>query len=543
MPPPAGRPLGAELRVGLDDAAELRAGWWPVVCDADGEPVRWTMDCGRAVLRVPPGATHAGVELWVPRRRRAPRIVARLTLCDPYAGTDSGSVPFADACFRLVPGRRQVIECPLPVALLPGSEVALELRIEPARRRLRARLVGDQTPHGAAVRRMWVRGPRASAADVVIVVLNWRRPDETITCLESLAAADLSGARTLVVDNGSNDGSVARIRARFPDQWIVELPENRGYAGGNNAGIRAALDAGAGAVLLLNNDAQVAPDFLMPLLWALNSHRAVAGVSSAILRADHPQVLDVAWLDLYWGHGIIRRRGVNAMPGEGYHYRREVDAAVGCCLLLSREALQVIGPLDERYFAYHEEVDWCLRARRAGFVLLYEPMARVFHGGSKSTELFDQPLRSPRRRAEQLANPMPLSWNPVRTYLGGRNTVRFVRQNGGLSEWAYFAASSAYNVPLEFLAMLMREEEGLKIGAFGFRRALSLYLSGESEDAPAGGGRLRRAWRLLALPFWLGRESLRAHRAGRDAQVLELVRGLWDGVLDRELPLQRLKLR
>ncbi|HSP95636.1 MAG TPA: glycosyltransferase family 2 protein [Candidatus Dormibacteraeota bacterium] len=506
-----------------------------------GALVRWASDDARAEVTAAAETTHVGVEVWVPRSWRAARAVVRLTARDAVVGNDPAYGPYVDACFALATGRWHILELPLSVPPTPGSEVAIELRVEPPSAPPRH---GARSPR-AAVRRVWLRGARVRPTDVVIAVLNWRQPEATIACLESLATAELGGARTLVVDNGSADGSVERIRARFPEQWIVALPENQGYAGGNNAGIAAALAAGAQAVLLLNNDAQVAPDFLHFLLWTLNSDRTVAAVSSSILRADHREILDVAWLDLYWGHGIVRRVGVNALPGEGFAERREVDAAVGCCLLIAREALDAIGPLDETYFAYHEEVDWCFRARRAGYRLYYEPLARVWHGGSKSTERFDQPLRASRRRKAELNTPIPLSWNPVRTYLGARNTVRFVYNNGGWRERLYFAASSAYNVPLEFLAMLMREEEALKIGAFGFRRALALHCLDDGAAAPVGplARWLRAGARLFALPAWLLRESRRAHREGRDAQVLELVRGLRDGVLFRPLPLERLGLR
>jgi hypothetical protein len=507
----------------------------------DGTPARWARDGARAVVRVAGTPTHVGVELFVPRRPGAAEAVVRLWAGDAQVGRHRDFGPYVEGCFRVAAGQWQILELPLAVQPPAGSELAIEVWID--RPRL-PRLPGWR-PRRAAVRHVWLRGPRLRAADVVIVVLNWRQPEATIACLESLAAADLGGARTLVVDNGSGPEVVARIRARFPDQWILALPANEGYAGGNNAGIAAALAAGAQAVLLLNNDAQVAPDFLTFLLWAVNADRGIAAVSSAILRADHPEMLDVAWLDLYWGHGIVRRRGVNALPGDGFAQRREVDAAVGCCLLMTREALQAIGPLDDAYFAYHEEVDWCLRARRAGYRLCYEPLARVWHGGSKSTERFDQPLRASRRRKAELDMPMPLSWNPVRTYLGARNTVRFVAKNGGWRERLYFALSSAYNVPLEFLAMLMREEAALKIGAFGFRRALALYCLDDREAAarlPLARW-LRAGARLFALPAWLAREIRRAHREGRDAQVIELARGLYDGVRGRPLPLQRLGLR
>src|SRR5262249_4020202 len=104
--------------------------------------------------------------------------------------------------------------------------------------------------------------PRIEPANVTIVVLNWNRRDDTLVCLESLRQADLGGARVLVVDNGSRDGSVEAIRAAFPEVDVLALPRNEGYAGGNDAGMRWALERGAEAVLLLNNDTRVAPDFL-----------------------------------------------------------------------------------------------------------------------------------------------------------------------------------------------------------------------------------------------------------------------------------------
>ena len=95
----------------------------------------------------------------------------------------------------------------------------------------------------------WLGGERINPADVTIIVLNWNRAEETLICLQSLREADLGGARVLVVDNGSGDESVEQIRERFPDQQILPLPQNHGYAGGNNAGTRMALDAGAKAVI------------------------------------------------------------------------------------------------------------------------------------------------------------------------------------------------------------------------------------------------------------------------------------------------------
>src|SRR5262249_11140243 len=141
-------------------------------------------------------------------------------------------------------------------------------------RGLRARALGrgPGTPAPARAARVAMSGADSrgiAGRDVVIIILNWNGGADTVACLESLAAADLQGASVLVVDNGSRDASIAEVRARFPAQRILALSENRGYAGGNNAGMQAALDEGAAGVLLLNNDTRVASDFLGPLLGAM----------------------------------------------------------------------------------------------------------------------------------------------------------------------------------------------------------------------------------------------------------------------------------
>jgi hypothetical protein len=407
-----------------------------------------------------------------------------------------------------------------------------------------------------------VRPPRPVPAraplappDVTVLVLNWSNRACTLECLASLEQARLDGAHVLVVDNGSTDGSVEAVRSHFPRIEVLALPENRGFAGGNNAGIARALVGGAGAVLLLNNDTRVAPDFLAPLLEVLNASGQAAAVSSAIMRLEAPAVLQEAYFEIYFGFGIIRRRGVNALPGEGYDVVRSVDAAIGCSLLIRGEALREIGPLDESYFAYHEEVDWCFRARRAGWLIFYQPYSRVWHHYSKSTDVARP--RSSRRwnraRGEELPNPLAVPWNPVRAYLGARNSIRFIRAHASIPRKLYFAASTLYNLPLEFLAVVLEREEELKLGLLTYRKALRWYcleetgappevLRGQRRPTPAQWARAAvGAPRVLlrALP----REIARAHREGLTTQIEACIRGHWDGLLDRPVPLERLGLR
>jgi hypothetical protein len=222
---------------------------------------------------------------------------------------------------------------------------------------------------------------------------------------------------------------------------------------------------------------------------------------------------------------------------------------VGSFLLLRATALRRIGLLDEAYFAYHEEVDWCRRAQRAGLSVMYQPFARLWHRGSSSTApLSRPPARRARRDGPQLPNPIPLSWNPVRTYLGARNSVRFVRRHGSWWHKLYFVLSSLYAIPLDLLAVTMGREEEVKIGSWSYHRALALYcLEQETADGaapPTVRTRLRALWHaprhlFVSLPA----DVRRAHAEGATAEVVECVRGLRDGYHDRPLPLERLGLR
>jgi GT2 family glycosyltransferase len=493
---------------------------------------RWLVaQRGRLRLHPLPGATFVLLDVRVFGPRRT---VLYCTVSLRRDGIVHEYGPFASAA--LAPWRRHVVTLSLPDTVQAGDEIEVAVS--------RAPLWAVASPLRVAVERAWLAGAQATHEQVAVVVLNWKRADETARCVESLQRADLRGARILIVDNGSGDGSAEQLRARFPDVELLALAENQGYAGGNNAGIRRAIANGARAVLVLNNDTVVAEDFFTPLLWALNSDPHVAAVTSVIMRMDRPDMLESAFLEIYWGHGIVRHFGVNALPGEGFDYRRPVGVAVGCSVLLSVAALQDIGMLSEEFFAYHEEVDWCARAARADWRILYEPLSRVWHDRSKSTGELSAPLTVERSLAvgPQLPNPIPLTWNPVKVYLGARNAVRFIQRNASLRQRVYFWLHSAYAVPLEALAAVMRQESALKIGAWSYRRALALYCSaGGSEPAPP-------LWRqLLSLPrilLWdLPRDVRTAAREGRLREIAELLRGLRDGILRRPLPLQRLKLR
>jgi len=344
---------------------------------------------------------------------------------------------------------------------------------------------------------------------------------------------------------------VAAIGERFPAVRVIALPENRGFAGGNNAGIRAALAAGAEGVLLLNNDTRVSPDFLLPLLWALDAYPSAAAVCSAIHRQDRPEMLDVGYAQVRFAQReAVQLCGVNALPGHGFDTRREVEVAVGCSVLIRAVALRSVGLFDERYFAYHEDVDWSLRARRAGYQLIYEPFSRVFHRGSTTTAALQPALGGDAGERVQydLPNAEPLPWNPARTYLGARNLIRLLRDYATPAERRSFMVSCAYEIPLELLAIVMQREGWMRLGRWSYPDAARLHFV-ERHAALLDGRGAAAKYALLALLLpvdllvTLPHDIWRAARQGRLAQFRSYLHGLWDGWRDRPLPLRELGLQ
>jgi len=219
------------------------------------------------------------------------------------------------------------------------------------------------------------RSPR-----VFIIVLNWNGQDDTLECLGSLQHLDYPNFETVVVDNGSTDGSEESIRSSFPSVRLIQTGRNLGYAGGNNVGIRFALSHGADYVWLLNNDTTVDPKALTALVDTAVSDSAIAFVGSKIYLYDRP---DVIW---YAGGTIdLSDGGRTAHPGGGrkdtgqFDTVSDVGYVTGCSLLASRDAISAIGMLPEEYFLYFEETDWNLAAQRRGYRTVMAPDSHVWH--------------------------------------------------------------------------------------------------------------------------------------------------------------------
>ena len=221
-----------------------------------------------------------------------------------------------------------------------------------------------------------------------VVVLNWNGLADTRALLPTLARCrppDGWSVRVRVVDNGSSDGSPAALRAEFPDVEVQALGENRRFAGGNNAGLAAALAAGADAVMLLNNDTHADPALLEHLVLALEQDPAAGAAAPLIYFAAPSQRIWYAGGRCSTTFAHASHRGLRTLDRGQYRMVEPTGYLTGCCLLATRAAWERVGPLDERYFIYAEDADWSLRARAAGFRLLFVPTARLWHQVSAST--------------------------------------------------------------------------------------------------------------------------------------------------------------
>ncbi len=213
---------------------------------------------------------------------------------------------------------------------------------------------------------------------IITVVLNTNRRDDTLACLESLSASTYDNLQVMVLDNASSDGSVEAINARFPAVETVRLEHNLGYAGNNNVGIRRALAQGADWVFVLNEDTLVEPDCLSTLMAEAMSSPRVGVVGPMVYTFDPGQIISSAGGAIDWRIADAPNVGMGQVDS-GQFPARQVDYINGCGLLISRTAIEAAGLIDDTFFIYFEETDWCARVRQAGFEIRFVPTARMRH--------------------------------------------------------------------------------------------------------------------------------------------------------------------
>ena len=258
---------------------------------------------------------------------------------------------------------------------------------------------------------------RASAT-VAALLLNFRKPLLTEQALADLLAVADVRVRVLVIDNGSADGSAARLagvvaahRANGRDVELLELPDNRGFAGAMNEGVAWAREQGLRLVLLLNNDLRLPADFLAPMVQVLDNDPRVMATGPTIVRPDGRVWAQGGTLGFH--PNALRLDAQGRAPAPRTAGPEAVDFLPGACLLARREDLEAVGGLDDGYFMYWEDVELCRRLRARGRVV-WLPWVQVVHDAGSSSGGARSPLRK---------------------FLMAANEVRYVRRHGTLGQW------------------------------------------------------------------------------------------------------------
>lgn len=225
---------------------------------------------------------------------------------------------------------------------------------------------------------------------VIVIILQWNNYNDSIECLNTLSKVNYPNFTVIVVDNGSINDAVTRIKTQFPHIQIIETGENLGFEGGNNIGIQYALEQGADYVLLLNNDTVVDSNFLAELVRTAESDQQIGIVAPKIYFFDAPDIIQYAGgkLSLWRGNGYSLREGEK---DPGLRGTIEATFITGCAMLIRRKVIEQVGLLDENYFLVVQDVDYSYRALQAGWKLAVCLDAKIWHKVSRATGQ-DSPL-------------------------------------------------------------------------------------------------------------------------------------------------------
>lgn len=221
---------------------------------------------------------------------------------------------------------------------------------------------------------------------VAIVLINFNGFIDTVECIDSLNDIDYKNYEIIVVDNDS-EKDYDLLSAKYSDSNVTVLSSesNLGFSGGNNIGISYARNQGADYILLLNNDTLVENDFLTDMVSTAQQFNNRCVITSKIMYAYDKERIWYAGGKFDFKTSRTSVYGINEIDSEKYNHARKVSFASGCCLLIPVNILDDIGLMDEDYFLYCEDTDYCLRILKAGFEIMYEPKSKIYHKVNAST--------------------------------------------------------------------------------------------------------------------------------------------------------------
>lgn len=281
---------------------------------------------------------------------------------------------------------------------------------------------------------------------VFIVVLNYKNLEDTVACLVSLRNITYKNYRVVVVDNDSQDGSYEFLKEQETDCHIIQSGENRGYAAGNNIGIRYALEQGADYVCILNNDVEAEPDFLTTLVRYMESAPEVGMTGPVVYEFAERDRIQSAGFSICVGRGSTEPllQGKTKVAINREKTAECCDGLSGTCLLVKREVLENAGLIPETYFLFFEEMEWCLTIRKSGYKLATVLTAAVYHKGSATLK----------------------KTGTLSRYYMARNQALFVRRNGTMLDLCTFLLTDGLGYVFRCIFSSRRELRKMELAAF-----------------------------------------------------------------------------
>jgi len=273
--------------------------------------------------------------------------------------------------------------------------------------------------------------------DLSIIIVNWNTKNLLLQCLESVyQTIKRIEMEVFVVDNGSIDGSVVAAKERFPEVKFIQNEINLGFAMANNQALRLAKGR---YLLLLNPDTQVKKGAIERLISFMDAHSEAGGAGAQLLNSDGSRQNSIANFPSLatelLNKSLLRWLFPKAFPGKERNYPEpiEVDSVIGACMIIGRDAIEQVGLLDEDYFLFLEETDWCYRMKRAGWKIYHVPQAEIYHFQGKGVEIEKKKAR-------------------VEYY---RSRYHFFKKNRGELQWFILLTGSVIKLIIETVFMGM----------------------------------------------------------------------------------------